>query len=347
MAHLVVTQPGVRVIVVDHGFRGGRGQGVPKGGALDPRALDLLNGLLGNAPGAAALEWALIPPCLRAEGGALQLALSGNVTGTIEGRILRPWQSFTLAEGQELTLTSVPPAATGLIAIAGGVTVPEILGSRSTSLAAGFGGLNGRALQEGDRIPCTAAPSASERLLTPPPTPDDPIRLVAGPQSDAFTPEALAILTGAPWRVTPQADRMGLRLEGPDLSFAPDRGPDIISDGIVPGAIQVPGGGQPIVLLADAQTTGGYTKIGCVIRADLWRLAHALPGDELRFVWVTTAEAEAAARAQAEAITHAITTAQTLHGPESLASANLAGAAVDAARPDHFPGQIEGESPCA
>jgi len=344
MARLAVIAPGPRSIVVDRGFRGGRGQGVPGCGALDLRALALLNGLLGNASGAAAVEWALVPPRLRAEGGELCLAFSDRVAGAVEGRgRVAPWQAVTLAEGEELVLVPQPGAATGLIAVAGGVAVPEVLGSRSTMLAAGFGGFHGRALRAGDRLPCAPAPDTPGRALTPPPAPPGPIRITPGPETDAFAPEALERLTSAPWRVTPQADRMGLRLEGPVLDFAPGRGPDILSDGIVPGVLQVPGGGQPILLLADAQTTGGYARIGCVIGADLWRLAHVLPGDELRFAAVSTAEAESAARAGAEAIAGALASARIPAGPAALAEANLAGAAVDAARPDHFPGQIEGD----
>jgi len=350
MPGLRVITPGMRTIVVDHGFRGGRGQGVPGCGALDRRGLALLNGLLGNASGMAALEWALVPPVLRAEGGAVRVAFGNGAVGEVRGTATRPvraWEGITLAEGEELHLSALPPVATGLVAVAGGPDVPVVLDSRSTMLPAGFGGVEGRVLREGDLLPCLPAPAAGPSVLTPPPAPGGPIRIVAGPQTDAFAPEALSRLVSEPWRVTSQADRMGLRLEGPGLPFAPGQGPDIVSDGIVPGAMQVPGNGQPILLLADAQTTGGYAKIACVIRADLWRLAHVLPGADLRFDLVSVAEAEAAARHEAEVIAAALATLRPAGGGVDLAAANLAGEAVDAARPDHFPGQIEGDNTCA
>lgn len=350
MPGLRVITPGMRTIVVDHGFRGARGQGVPGCGALDRRGLALLNGLLGNVPGVAALEWALVPPVLRAEGGAVRVAFGDGAAGELRGAVSRPalpWQGITLVEGEELHLTALPPVATGLVAIAGGPDLPTVLDSRSTMLPAGFGGHEGRALLEDDLLPCRPAPATGLLALTAPPAPQGPIRIVAGPQADAFTTDALSRLVSEPWRITPQADRMGLRLEGPGLPFAPGRGPDIVSDGIVPGVMQVPGNGQPILLLADAQTTGGYTKIACVIRADLWRLAHVLPGDELRFDLVSVAEAEAAARQEAELIAAALATLRPAGGGVDLAAANLAGEAVDAVRPDHFPGQIEGDDTCA
>ncbi|MCC7320167.1 MAG: biotin-dependent carboxyltransferase family protein [Rubellimicrobium sp.] len=353
MALLVVLNAGPRLIVVDRGFRGARGQGVPPCGALDLRALALVNGILGNEAGTAALEWGLVPPRLRAQGGAVRLALGGGdggqVTGTAgDARRIAPWQAFTLHEGETL----VAEGAGGLIGIGGGPDLAPVLHSRTTMLRAGFGGFHGRALTGGDRIACAGlplpVPGQPDLILTPPPVPVGPIRLVAGPQDDAFAPEAFDLLTSALWVVSPRADRMGLRLEGPGLPFAEGRGPDIVSDGIVPGAVQVPGTGRPIVLLADAQTTGGYAKIACVIRADLWRLAALRPGDRLRFELVTVRAAESAARAEAAAVARAIAGARPVGGVSATAlqAGNLAGAAVDAARPDHFPGHVEGGSPC-
>ena len=350
MAELLVLRAGARSTVQDLGFVRARGQGVPPGGAMDRRALLLLNGLLGDPPGTAAIEVALTSPVLRAEGGPVRMALSGGLSAVIRRpdgtqRPLAPWTATTLQPGEELHPGAPDRGGLGLIGIGGGPDLPRIMGSRSTSLKARFGGIAGRALQPGDRLRCPkAAPGLPDLHLTPPPAARGPIRAVPGPQTEWFTPEALAQFFATDWTVTPQTDRMGMRLAGPQIAFAPGRGPDIVSDGAVPGAIQVPGNGQPIILLADAQTTGGYAKIATVIGADLPRLAALIPGDTLRLTPVTVPEAEAAARAEAQAIAAAIAAIAPVirRDPTTadLMNQNLAGAAVDAAAPDHFPGHL-------
>jgi allophanate hydrolase len=351
MAVIEVVAPGARTLVQDDGFRRGRSLGVPRCGAMDRRALALVNALVGNPPGTEALEIALLPPLLRAAQGPVRIALSGSLSAVvrqIDGteRPVGPWCATTLAPGE--TLHPAPPArgGLGLIGIGGGIDLPRVLGSRSTCLRAGFGGMAGRALLAGDRLSCPDAdPGLPDLGLVPPPDHGGPIRVVSGPQAEWFGPAARARLFGTGWRVTPQCDRMGLRLDGPPLDFAPGHGPDIVSDGIAPGAIQVPGNGRPIILLADAQTTGGYAKIATVIRADLSRLAALVPGDEVRFAPVTVAEAEAAARAGAAAIAASIATiaplARRRPGTADLLGANLVGGVVDTARPDHFPGHLD------
>ncbi|MCP1168454.1 hypothetical protein NHG85_07930, partial [Limimaricola sp. ASW11-118] len=174
-----------------------------------------------------------------------------------------------------------------------------------------------------------------------PPAPETgPIRAVPGPQAEWFTPEAMARFFDSDYRVGAETDRMGMRLEGPVLAHS-ERGADIISDGIAPGAIQVPGSGQPIVLLADAQTTGGYPKIATVIGADLSRLARLAPGDLLRFQAVTVEEAEEAARARRAALDRMaqdiVAAGAGRIDRRALWSANLVSGAVDALCPDHFP----------
>jgi len=182
-----------------------------------------------------------------------------------------------------------------------------VLGSASTYVRAGLGGADGcgRALAAGVRLALAEADaSGSDRMLTPPPPADaGPIRLVPGPQADHFSAAALQALVGGDYRVTAEADRMGIRLEGARLEHA--GAAEIVSDATVPGSIQVPGAGQPIVLLADAQTAGGYPKIATVITADLGRLAALRPGQSLRFATVTAAEGARIARA-AEAETRAL-----------------------------------------
>jgi allophanate hydrolase len=180
------------------------------------------------------------------------------------------------------------------LAVEGGIAVPRVLGSASTYVRAALGGLNGRALQAGDFVPLAKA-CASERTELRAPAlsavpADQPIRVVLGPQQKYFRKEAVATLLDAEFRVSKDADRMGMRLDGPPLRHR--HGWDIVSDAIATGSIQVPGSGQPIVLLADHQTTGGYPKIATVISADWPALGRRRPGDPLRFVSVELEAAE-------------------------------------------------------
>jgi len=172
----------------------------------------------------------------------------------------------------------------------GGIDVHPVLGSRSTYLPGGFGGYCGRALRAGDKVPAWGglpagwSPQCAPPPLLPPEGPagePTPLRVVLGPQDDAFTPDGLSVFLGTPYTVSSQADRMGCRLEGPPVAHR--AGADIVSDGVAWGAVQVPGDGRPIVLLADRQTTGGYAKIATVIGVDLGLLAQAAPGDAVRF----------------------------------------------------------------
>ncbi len=190
------------------------------------------------------------------------------------------------------------------LGFSGGLDLPKVLGSRSTFLRAGFGGLEGRALRACDAFCCGAAEGGD--VSAPPLFARDPARSASSParRTDHFTPAALQkLLVSAQWRVGADSDRMGLRLAGPRLAHNA-LGANIVSDGATPGAIQVPGDGQPIVLRADAQTSGGYAKIGCVISADVPKLAHLAPGDFLGFTPVDHAEAAAARRRAREIFGH-------------------------------------------
>ncbi len=364
MAVLRVLVAGARTTVQDLGFRQGRGQGVPACGVLDPDGLRLVNALLGNPPDTEALEVALLPPRFRVEAGPVRVALGGGLHGSVLApggtrRPLDPWTATTLDSGDELHLASPARGGTGLVGLRGGLDLPRVLDSRSTCLRAGFGGMAGRALREGDllhlREPAVPAGLPDLHLTRPPPCDAGPIRIVPGPQADWFTPAEFARFLAGPYVLSPRCDRMGLRLDGPALGFAPGRGGDIISDGISPGAIQVPGNGLPIVLLADAQTTGGYPKIATVIRADLARLAALVPGDPIRLAAVTVGQAEALARAGRAALDRAIDSIAPVAdaGTASLAllGASLIGGVVDMQRPDHFPGHLyrsdEDPEPCA
>ncbi|MDQ0302639.1 biotin-dependent carboxyltransferase family protein [Ancylobacter polymorphus] len=301
--HFRILQPGLQSTVQDLGRIGFQAYGVPVCGALDSMALRLANALVGNATGAAALEIRLLGPAFEVSGGPLRMALAGasaDTEVTIGGETQRygAWRAIDVPEGARVRIGALAGSGCAVLAFAGGIDVPPVLGSRSTDLKGGFGGHEGRSLAAGDRLnlsnvrdlgPCLALPSppVAETEVT--------LRAVPGPQADAFTEAALEAFFHTPYRVSREADRMGMRLDGTPLTFR--GGADIASDGIVTGAVQVPGSGLPILLLADHQTIGGYAKIATIISADLPRAGRLLPGATLRFRAVSVAEAEAARRA--------------------------------------------------
>lgn len=304
MAALIeVFDGGLGTTVQDGGRPGFRRFGVPLCGALDPLWLACANALAGNAAGAAALELRLTGPRLRVVGGRVRVALVGDALGELRradaGRLtFHPWRSLTLAHGDELAVGAVR-GGIAYLAFSGGIATPSLLGSRATHLRARMGGLDGRALAAGDRLPLGQAdPHGPERRQAPFLHEGGPIRLIAGPQDDHFTPAALRALVEETFVVSRDVDRMGVCLDGPRLLHDARFGDEIVSDGVVPGAIQVPPDGRPILLGADCQTVGGYPKIATAIRADLPRLAHLLPGMRLRFAYVSREQALAALRAQ-------------------------------------------------
>jgi len=290
--------------IQDLGRHGYRHFGVPVSGALDNVSFRLANALVKNPAEAAALEMRLTGPRLRAL-APVRVALA-NAEATIEcgngsRKPLPAWQSTPLAPGDILKIGAVQGGA-GYLAVAGGFAVPDVLGSRSTYARAGFGSL----LREGMTLAVGGADlSGAELAVSPTPTFDDgPIRVIPGPQREMFTDAALAAFISSDYTVTQQADRMGLRLAGPALTHV--AGADIVSDAVTPGAIQVPGDGRPIVLLADCQSVGGYAKIATVIAADLPRLGRLLPGNTIRFAVVDVETALAALRAQESWLAEAI-----------------------------------------
>jgi allophanate hydrolase len=303
-AGLRVRSPGFHTTVQDLGRPGWQAIGVPVSGALDTVNLRLANGLAGNPPGAPALELLFSGPELEVAADTVRVALAGAgaslVTGAASSPSVPAGHSVTLLRGDVLKVLVGGQSACCYLAVEGGFAVPQVLGSASTYVRAGIGGLEGRALLCGDFLPLTIE-RATERpelglLSSLPPTGDQPIRVVLGPQQEYFTEAAVAALLGSEFRVSQSADRMGMRLDGPLLQHR--GGWDIVSDAIATGAIQVPGSGRPIVLLADHQTTGGYPKIATVISADLPLVGRRRSGDLIRFSVVTVEEAEALCRAE-------------------------------------------------
>ncbi|MFN4155744.1 MAG: biotin-dependent carboxyltransferase family protein [Paracoccaceae bacterium] len=276
--------------VQDLGRDGYWAQGLGRAGAMDPVSHRLANLLLGNDVTAATLEIPMTPGQLRF-GARMAFALTGAACGAMLDSRPLPRIFAGIAEaGQTLALGPMQSGARVYLALTGGIDVPMVLGSRSTQLREGFGGFAGRVLRPGDtlqpasdRLPCLPANGLS---LTSPtfPLPAGTIKLRAlrAAEYDEFTPAAQAAFWSGAYQITPQSNRQGYRLEGADLSRTSSQ--ELRSHGIVPGIVQVPNGGQPIIQLADSATMGGYPKIAAVIEADLWRLGQARPGDRLHFV---------------------------------------------------------------
>jgi biotin-dependent carboxylase-like uncharacterized protein len=222
------------------------------------------------------------------------IAVTGaDMPVTVNGQDAPGWATIAVKPGDVVKLGAARTGVRAYIGFAGGLDVPLVLGSRSTYLRGRVGGLQGRALRKGDELEIFPSGSVTARRVArrdiPDYTGEPTVRAVLGPQADRFTPEGLRALFGGRYEVLPQSDRMGSRLRGPRIEHA--RGHDIISDGIALGSIQVPGDGQPIVLLVDRQSTGGYTKAATICSSDIWRVGQARPGQWLRFQSVDVEEA--------------------------------------------------------
>ena len=302
MTALIIERCGPGTTVQDHGRFGWQRYGLGPAGAMDRPAMAIANVLVGNGAGAAAIEFALVGGRFRVSGGAMRVALAGaDADLKIDGRPVAPLTSATAFDGEIIDIGTARAGMFMYLAIAGGIALAPALGSVATHVRAGVGGIDGRALLAGDRLGCNLAEpvgndlTASARAKTADSA--APIRVILGPQDDYFSAEGLATFLGSAYTITPQIDRMGLRLAGPKIAHGP-KGYNIVSDGIATGSIQVPGMGEPLVLLADRQTTGGYPKIATVITADLGRLAQMRPGTQIKFAAVTRAEAVAALAGQ-------------------------------------------------
>ncbi len=300
---IYVETPGLLTSIQDFGRFGYRQIGVPVSGALDRVLLAAANYLAQGEDANAGLEIIVAGPTLRVAAGPVRLALAGDIEARVEREgataDIAPWSGVALRAGDILRLGAVRTGV-AYVGFSGGLQIEKTLGSASTYARARLGGVGGRPLAGGDVLQCRLVDQTEcETELRAPPFvhAPGPIRVMLGPQDDHFSANALETLLNAEFRANPNIDRMGLRLEGPALSHN-DKGADIASDGVTPGAIQVPGDGMPIVLMADCQTCGGYSKIATAIGADLPRLGHIRPGDVLRFRAVDADQAEHA-RAQA------------------------------------------------
>ena len=302
---LRVLTPGLLTTVQDFGRPGHQRLGIPVSGALDPVSLRAANALVGNPPGTGALEVAYVGPTLEVDADDVRLSFVGaqapiEILADVNaesGERIDGMRSIRLSRGEVVRIGSLSGGAVLYVAVEGGFDIQPVLGSVSTYLRGSFGGWHGRALVAGDRLPLRRA-SASDRDdfrldgfdLAPPPR----FRAIAGPQSNYFSDREIASFFDGEFIVSEGSDRMGMRINGRRLVHS--RSLDFTSDGIAPGSIQVPGSGQPIVLLVDRQTTGGYPKIATVVSADLPALGRVPIGAKIAFEAVTVEAAQALRR---------------------------------------------------
>ena len=329
-AQLKVIRAGLFDTLQDFGRTGFMALGMPTAGAMDRVALRLANALCGNTAGTAAIEIGVMGPDLLVEAESVRIALVGPLAASLIEKpeaspvALDSDRTHLLKRGQVLRVGMVEGSSTAYLAVAGGFALPAFMGSLSTYARASVGGFEGRKLADGDVLPLhqAHAPAASERKLGHPfDYGSGPVRVVWGPQDDYFSEQGRQTFVGSEYRVSKEADRMGIRFEGPTIEHA--KGADIISDGIAPGAIQVPGAGLPIVLLADRQTVGGYSTIATVASVDLPRLGRLLPGETVRFAAITVEQAEKLRQEQEARLARAIADFQSARPPGGIDLAKL------------------------
>jgi antagonist of KipI len=306
--NLIVRSSGFLTSVQDLGRTGFRQSGVSVGGALDSHALRVANALVGNDDNAAGIEATLGTVRLHFDDERVVAWCGGAFAVRIDEAELPSGHAGFVERGDELTMTAPDTGGRAWLGISGGIDVPLILGSRSTDLRGSFGGHEGRALRDGDELSLdkersrrcgtdeerrrfqTAAPWGAPATWAITGNRNALVRIVRGAHWDQFTPEAQSSLVTNSFSVTSDSDRMGARLDGPELERL-DAG-DLLSEAVVPGTLQVPPNGKPILLLGDCQTIGGYPKIAHVITVDLPIAAQLWPGDPVRFHEVSFAEAQ-------------------------------------------------------
>jgi antagonist of KipI len=312
---LYVVDPGLLTTIQDSGRSGYERFGVPVSGAMDWFALHAANCLVGNPPGAAAIEFlSAAPPTLYISEDILLAGGGAGFSLHLDGLPIPLWMAFRVRAGQTLRIRPQGLGNWGILAAAGGIDIPPVLGSRATYLRSALGGLEGRTLRPADWLPlglpaanwAQLAGSALRQPVIPAYAAQVTLEVILGPQQTAFTPAAMQMLLNSTYIISPTSDRMGYRLEGPRLEHG-QGGADILSEGIAIGSLQVPGSGQPVLLLSDRQTTGGYTKIATVITADLPLAAQCpLLAGQMRFRAVDVAYAQARLRQQVAQLQNAI-----------------------------------------
>lgn len=301
MEELIVEKAGLLDTIQDQGRPGYQASGMVVAGAMDPYAYQLGNILLGNKRNAASLEVTLVGPHLRFSWPTQIIITGGNLSPKINDQPAPMWQVISVQANDRLTFGPLQSGCRSYLAIKGGIQTQEVMDSRSTYLKGKLGGWKGRSLKKEDVIPYSILPypEPSEKgILTPVLSHEMrtnyenelTVRVILGPQDDRFTKKGLRAFLEEPYKITPQMDRMGIRLEGELIEHT--NGADILSDAMPLGGIQVPANGQPIILMSDRQTTGGYTKIGCLISVDIPKLAQARPNQVIQFQRIGVEEAQ-------------------------------------------------------
>ena len=299
----LVARPGAYSTIQDLGRYGYQDLGVPVSGVLDQFAARTANLLLGNPESAAVLECTVIGPTLTVLRDAVLAVTGADMEIRLNNTSLPVWSRFLARAGDTLQFRQVTKGCRMYLAVSGGFDVPVIMNSCSTCVSGGFGGLQGRPLQKGDTLAAHDGPGSTVSELTlssdlvPAFGSRTELRVLPGPQDSLFTQQGMETLFESAFTVSPKANRMGYRLEGPEVVRDPEAAQSIISEPSLPGNIQVPADGQPIILLVE-QTVGGYTKIATVISSDLPRVAQALPGHTIRFQPVSVEEAHRALEEQ-------------------------------------------------
>jgi biotin-dependent carboxylase-like uncharacterized protein len=333
MTKLAISSISPASCVQDGGRFGAQRYGLTPSGAMDRLGLAAANCLAGNALFAPAIEIGPYGAVFKARAGAVRLAMSGSPrVAEIAGRTVAWDTSVTIADGETLKLGMAKGGAFSYLAIEGSLRGEPMFGSFSVNARVGIGSPFPRPLQGGDELDVGAASAGPERRIDLPAAVTGPIRVALGPQNDEFSDEALSLFFDSEWKISATSDRMGYRLEGPVIKHL--YGHNIVSDGTVNGSIQVPGNGQPIVLMSDRGTSGGYPKIATVITADFGRFAQTPAGTAFRFKAVSMEDAQAEARKFAELLRTLPDRLSSIESfdlnIEALQDANVAGVAVSA-----------------
>jgi antagonist of KipI len=290
-----VLKPGFFTTVQDLGRFDYLRYGIPICGAMDSFSFIVANLLVGNHSNDAGLEMTLIGPELQALSGAQIAITGGTISPRINERDVPMWQTLSIQEDDVLSFGKMESGCRAYLSVRGGVNTPLVLGSRSTYVRGGFGGIDGRQVKSGDVVEgFGASPLMTEYVMPGEFVPqfmrNVKVRVILGPQTDMFTEMGMETFLSSAYKVTLEADRMGYRLDGPEIEHKTRA--DIVSDALFPGSVQVPKNGKPIVIMRDAQTTGGYAKIAVVITADVSVLGQARPNDIVEFVKVTMHQAQ-------------------------------------------------------
>jgi antagonist of KipI len=298
-----VLKSGLFSTIQDSGRTGYQNEGVVVSGAMDPFAHKISNILLGNNRNSASLEITMMGPTLQVLEDTVISICGANLSPKIDGKPVGKWKTLKIKKNQILSFGQPVNGIRAYISISGGFDVPEVLKSFSTYAKGKIGGFKGRTLKDGDILKANEPAKSKPGIglsweIIPNYDPNEPIRVILGPDTDRFTPNGIKTLLNSQYRITNAADRMGYRLDGPQIKHK--NGADIISDAANIGTLQVPKDGKPIVLMSDHQTTGGYTRIANVISIDIPLIAQRYPGQSIFFKKISIEKAQSLHKQQIE-----------------------------------------------